>query len=48
MKDRVDKSMAIVTLITQSLAKINPTKPLRFAKRVARKKRNSSDSSGNI
>jgi hypothetical protein len=40
MKDRVDKSIGIVTLITKALAKINPTEPLRFAKRGARRKRN--------
>jgi hypothetical protein len=47
MKDRVDKSMGIVTLIAEALAKINPTEPFRFAKRAARKKRKCSDSSGN-
>ncbi len=40
MKDRVDKSMGIVTLIVEALAKIKPTDPLRFAKRAAHKKRN--------
>ena len=47
MKDRVDKSIGIVTHITEVLAKIKPTEPLRLAKRDARKKRNCSDSSGN-
>jgi hypothetical protein len=47
MKDRVDKSMGIVTLIPEALAKIKPTKSLRFAKLAARQKRNCSDSSGN-
>ena len=45
MKDRVDKSMEIVTLIDVALAKINPTDPLRFTKRATRRKRNWSDSS---
>ncbi len=47
MKDRVDKSMGIVTHIVKSLARIKSTDPLRLAKREARKKRNCSDSSGN-
>jgi hypothetical protein len=47
MKDHVDKSMGIVTRITESLAKIKPTEPLRLAKCEAHKKRNCSDSSGN-
>ena len=29
MKDRVDKSIGIVTRIAESLAKINPTEPLK-------------------
>jgi hypothetical protein len=33
MKDRVDKSMGIVTLIVETLDKINPNETLRFAKR---------------
>jgi hypothetical protein len=45
MKGLVDKSIGIVTLIVEVLAKTNLTKPLRFATRVARKKRNYSDSS---
>ena len=45
MKDRVDKSMGIVTHIVEALTRINPTEPLRLAKREARKKRNCSDSS---
>ena len=45
MKDHVDKSMGIVTHITETLASIKPTEPLRLAKREARKKRNCS--SGN-
>ena len=47
MKDRVDKSMGIVTLISEALSKIKPTDPLRLAERAARKKRNYADSSGN-
>jgi hypothetical protein len=47
MKDHVDKSMGIVTRITEALVRIKPTEPLRLAKREARKKRNCSDSSGN-
>jgi hypothetical protein len=47
MKDRVDKSMGIVTHIAEALPRIKPTDPLRLAKREARKKRNCSDSSGN-
>ena len=47
MKDRVDKSMRIVTHITEVLVKIKPTDPLRLTKRTALKKRNCSDSSGN-
>jgi hypothetical protein len=47
MKDRVDKSMGIVTRITEALVRIKPTEPLRLGQREARKKRNCSDSSGN-
>ena len=47
MKDRVDKSMGIVTRIAEALARIKPTEPLRLAKREARKKPKCSDSSGN-
>jgi hypothetical protein len=47
MKDRIDTSMGIVTLIAEALAKIKPTDPFRLAKCEARKKRNCSDSSGN-
>jgi hypothetical protein len=47
MKDRVDKSMGIVTRIAEALSRIKPTHSLRLAKREARKKRNCSDSSGN-
>ena len=36
MKDRVDKSMGIVTRITEALARIKPTDPLRLVKREAR------------
>jgi hypothetical protein len=32
MKDRADKSMGIVTLITEDLAKIKPTESLRLVK----------------
>ncbi len=46
MKDHVDKSIGIVTLIVEVLDKINPTDPLRFGKRAVRRKRNWSDSSG--
>jgi hypothetical protein len=46
MKDRVDKSSGIVTLIGESLVKIKPTVPLRFVKCETLKKRNCSDSSG--
>jgi hypothetical protein len=44
MKDRVDKSMGIVTHIVDSLVRIKPTEPLRLVKREAHKKRNCSDS----
>ena len=44
MKDRVDKSMGIVTNIAEALVGIEPTDPLRSAKREARKKRKCSDS----
>jgi hypothetical protein len=51
MKDRVDKSMGIVTRIVtrigETLDRIKPTDPLSLSKREARKKRNCSDSSGN-
>jgi hypothetical protein len=47
MKDRVDKSMGIVTHIPEALARIKPTESLRLVKREPRKKRNCSDSSGN-
>jgi hypothetical protein len=47
MKGRVDKSMGIVNLITEALAKINPTETLRFTKGAVLKKRNCPDSSGN-
>ena len=47
MKDHVDKSMGIVTHITEDLARIKPTESLRLTKCEARKKRNFSDSSGN-
>ncbi len=30
MKDRVDKSMGIVTRIAEALARIKPTEPVRF------------------
>jgi hypothetical protein len=38
MKDRVDKSIGIVTHIAEVLAKIKPTESLRLAKCDARKK----------
>ena len=47
MKDRVDKSMGIVTRIAVALTRIKPTDPLRLGKREAHKKRNCSDFSGN-
>ena len=47
MKGLVDKSMGIVTHITEALARIKPTESLRLDKREVRKKRNYSDSSGN-
>jgi hypothetical protein len=47
MKTNVDKSMSIVTRITESLSKIKPTESIRLDKRVTRQKRNCSDSSGN-
>ena len=47
MKGRVDKSMGIVTLIPETLAKIKPANPLIFTKGEGHKKRNWSDSSGN-
>ena len=47
MKDRVDKSMRIVTRIAEDLARIKPTESLRLAKFAGRKKRNCFDSSGN-
>ena len=34
MKGRVDKSMGMVTLIAENLAKIKPTESLIFTKRV--------------
>jgi hypothetical protein len=40
MKDHVDKSMGIETLIAEVLAGIKPTESLRLANREARKKRN--------
>jgi hypothetical protein len=40
MKGLVDKSMGIVTHITEVLARIKPTESLRLDKREARKKRN--------
>jgi hypothetical protein len=40
MKDRVDKSMGIVTHITEALVRIKPTEPLRLTKCEVRKKRN--------
>ncbi len=47
MKERVDKSMGIVTRIADALARIKPTDPSRLAKCETRKKRNYSDSLGN-
>jgi hypothetical protein len=44
MKDRVDKSIGIVTRITDACAKNKLTEPLRLSKREACKKRNCSDS----
>jgi hypothetical protein len=45
MKDRVDKLMGIVTLMTVVLSNIKPTEPLRLVKRTDRQKRNCLDSS---
>ena len=47
MKGRVDKSMGIVTHITEALTRIKPTESLRLVECETRKKRNCSDSSGN-
>jgi hypothetical protein len=47
MKDHTDKSIGIVTRITEVLDKIKPTESLRLSKREGRTKRNFSDSSGN-
>jgi hypothetical protein len=47
MKDRVGKSIGIVTRVAEAVARIKPTETLRLVKREARKKRNCSDSSGN-
>ena len=46
MKDHVDESMGIVTVIVEDLAKIKHTESSRFSKRAAHQKRNYSDSSG--
>ncbi len=40
MKDRVDNSMGIVTRITEALARIKPTDPLRLSKRETQGGRN--------
>jgi hypothetical protein len=48
MKGHVYKSIGIVTLIIEDLAKINRTESLRFVKRAARRKRNWSDSSPQV
>ena len=48
MKDHVYKSIGIVTLIIEDLAKINRTESLRFVKRAGRRKRNWSDSSPQV
>ncbi len=37
MKDRVDKSRGIVTLMTETLSEIKPTEPLRLVKPTARR-----------
>ncbi len=47
VKDHVDKSMRIVTHITEVLGRIKPTESLRLVMCEAHKKRNCSDSSGN-
>jgi hypothetical protein len=44
MKDRVDKSMGIVTLIVESLDNIKSTETLRLVKKAAHRKRTWSDS----
>ena len=40
MKDRVDKSRGIVTLMTETLANIKPIETLRLAKQTGRRERN--------
>ena len=45
MKDHVDKSMGILTRITETLPKIKPTELLRVVKNTVWRKRNWSDSS---
>ncbi len=45
MKDRVDKSLGIVTHITEVLVKIKPTDPLRLPNGEGRRKRKYSGSS---
>jgi hypothetical protein len=47
MKGHVDKSMGIVTHITEALDRIKPTDPLTLAQCETHKKRNFSDFSGN-
>jgi hypothetical protein len=47
IKDRDDRSSGIEVLMTDAFIKINPTDPFRLTKQVVRRKRNSSDSSGN-
>ncbi len=47
MKDLVDKSMEMVTRISEALTRIKPPESLRLDKRETHKKRNCSDSSGN-
>ena len=43
MKDRVDKSMGIVTRIVEDLVRIKPTEPFRLTKTEDHQKRNYSD-----
>ncbi len=47
MKDLVDKSMGIVTLLVEDFPKYTRTDPLRLSEREGRKKRNCLDDSGN-
>jgi hypothetical protein len=48
MNDRVDKSMGIVTLMTEDLSNIKPIEPLRLSKQAARRKKKNKDSWVNL